>query len=69
MNHILLPFIGKYVVFYFDDILIYNPDIDKHIQHLREVLDVLCREKILASTQKCVFMAFKLLFLGFVVSA
>jgi hypothetical protein len=40
---------------------------EKHIQHLREVLTVFNREQFYASTQKCVFMASKLLFLGFVV--
>ena len=59
MNHILQPFIGKYVVVYFDDILIYSPDMDKHIQHLRGVLNVLRQEQLYASTHKCVFMALK----------
>jgi hypothetical protein len=42
---------------------------EQHIQYLREVLNVLCREQLYVSTQKCVFMVSKVLFLGFVVSA
>jgi hypothetical protein len=40
MNHMLRAFIGKYVVVYFDGVLIYSNEIDEHISHLRQVLDV-----------------------------
>jgi hypothetical protein len=54
MNQALRPYIGKSVVVYFDDILIYSVDPRMHLQHLREVLDVLCREQFFAAKTKCV---------------
>ena len=68
MNHVLRAFIGKFVVVYFDDILIYSKNIDDHVVHLKSVLDVL-KERLFANLKKCTFFTDKLVFLGFVVSA
>lgn len=68
MNHVLRPFIGKFVV-YFDDILIYSKNLDDHLTHLKSVLNILRKEKLFANLKKFTFCTDKLVFLGFVVSA
>jgi hypothetical protein len=69
MNHVLRAFIGKFAVVYFDDILIYSKEIDEHIGHLRQVLDVLRKESLYANLKKSDFCMDKIVFLGYVVRA
>jgi len=38
INQVFRPYIGKFVVVYFDDILIYSRSEQEHYQHLSEVI-------------------------------
>jgi hypothetical protein len=69
MNHVLRPFIGKFVVVYFDDILLYNKSLDEQVEHIKCVLAVLRKECLFANLAKCTFCTNKVVFLCFVVSA
>ncbi|XP_073120147.1 uncharacterized protein [Henckelia pumila] len=69
MNHVLREFIGKFVVVYFDDILVYSKNLDDHVGHLRVILITLSAEHLYANLKKHVFCTSELVFLGFVVSA
>jgi hypothetical protein len=67
-NEVLYPFIGKFVVVYFDDILIYNKSLDEHIKHLHAVFCALCEARLFANLEKCTFCTDRVAFLGYVVT-
>jgi hypothetical protein len=53
MNHVLRSIIV--VVVYFDDIMIFSKTTEEHVGHIRQVLDVLRKEKLHANLEKCTF--------------
>jgi len=63
MNHVLRAFIGKFVVVYFDDILIYSQTLEEHAEHVQQVLDVLRKENCLLTLRSAPFAQIKLCFL------
>ena len=67
LNQALCPFIGPFVVVYFDDIPIYSRGKTEYFDHLRHVLTTLQENKLYVNLQKSTFCNDKLLFLGFIV--
>ncbi|WVZ97743.1 hypothetical protein U9M48_043257 [Paspalum notatum var. saurae] len=68
MNEVLRPFIGLFVVVYFDDILIYNKSMHEHLEHLRAVFDALRAARLFGNIEKCIFCTQRVAFLGYVVT-
>ena len=61
MNHDFRPFIGRFVVVYFDDMLIYNKTEEKHLNYLKQVIQVLKREKLYRNYKSVPFSPMRLL--------
>jgi hypothetical protein len=68
MNEVFRAFIGKFVVVYFDDILIYIKSIDEHIDHLRAVFNALRDACLFGNLEKCTFCTDRVSFLGYVIA-
>ncbi|KAI3770363.1 hypothetical protein L6452_01492 [Arctium lappa] len=68
MNRVCHPFLDKSVIVFIDDILLYSKSEFEHEQHLREVLDVLRKERLYAKFSKCDFWLEEVQFLGHVIT-
>jgi len=68
MNSILNHFLRKFVVVFFEDILIYNNFWKDHVQHLERVLKLLEEKQLYAKTSKCFFRVQEAECLGHIVS-
>jgi hypothetical protein len=68
MNEVLRPFIVKFMVVNFDDILIYSKFLNEHNDHLRSVFCALREARLFANLEKCTFCINRVAFLGNIVT-
>uniref|UniRef100_A0A8C6PPJ8 ribonuclease H n=1 Tax=Nothobranchius furzeri TaxID=105023 RepID=A0A8C6PPJ8_NOTFU len=68
INDVLKDMINRFVYVYLDDILIFSPDQETHVQHVRAVLQCLLENQLFCKAEKCEFHTTKTKFLGHVIS-
>lgn len=69
MNSVLRPFLRKFMLVFFDDILIYSPSWLTHLQHINTVLTALHEHHLRLKRSKCSFVTTSVAYLGHVISA
>jgi hypothetical protein len=68
MNLIFAPFLRKFVLVFFDDILTYSKTLAKHIDHLKLVLQTQRDNCLSAKRSKCAFVVPQVEYLGYVIT-
>ena len=68
MNRVLRPYLRRFALVFFDDILIYSKLVEEHRIHLRRVLEVLRENSLYIKKKKCSFEQHSLDYLGHIIS-
>jgi hypothetical protein len=69
MNQIFKPYLRRFILVFFDDILVYSKDMEAHLVHLRITLDALRENQLFAKLSKCTFGCGEVEYLGHIVTA
>ena len=68
MNSTFRPYLRKFFLVFFDDILVFSECLDDHVSHLRTVLAILLSHLLYARQSKCVFRCSEVDYLGHIIS-
>jgi hypothetical protein len=68
MNDIFRKHLRKFILVFFDDILIYSKNRVDHLHHLMVVFELLCANQLVAWKEKCVFGSSQMEYLGHVIT-
>ena len=68
MNDLFRSHLRKFILVFFDDILVYSKSWDDHLSHLHTVLTILSTNSLLAKESKCRFGVTSVDYLGHVIS-
>jgi hypothetical protein len=69
MNEVLRPFLRRFVLVFFDDILIYSSSWSNHLRHVKLVLEAMRTHQLFLKRSKCSFGLESMAYLGHVISA
>ena len=67
MNAIFRPYMRRFVLVFFDEIIVYTKELEEHIQHLELVLEILRANELYANMGKCSLAKERVNYLGHVI--
>ena len=68
MNRVCHSMLDKSVIVFIDDILVYSKSENEHVIHLRQMFELLRKERLYAKFSKCEFWLRQVQFLGNIIS-
>ena len=68
MNEVFKEYLRKFILVFFDDILIFSKTLNEHLYHLELTLQLLQKHSLVAKRSKCVFTKQKVEYLSHLVS-
>ncbi|KAM5587861.1 hypothetical protein ABKV19_006351 [Rosa sericea] len=68
MNDVLRDYLRKFTLVFFDDILIYSPSMEKHLEHVEKVFVRLQEHALKVKESKCSFGVSQVEYLGHIIS-
>ncbi|XP_048613411.1 uncharacterized protein LOC125587240 [Brassica napus] len=69
MNDLFRPYLGVFVLVFFDDILVYSRSVDDHTHHLQIVMEILEKNNLFVHQKKCLFGQSQVDYLGHIITA
>lgn len=67
MNQVLQPFLNKFIVVYYYDILVCGKSVEDHLQHPRSLFQALVEGELVINHKKSLFLVKEISFLGFLI--
>jgi hypothetical protein len=68
MTEVFRPYLRKFLLVFFDNILIYSKCWNEYIDHLRKIFEILSIQKFFVKPSKCIFGALEVDYLGHIIS-
>ncbi|XP_070008644.1 uncharacterized mitochondrial protein AtMg00860-like [Nicotiana sylvestris] len=69
MNHVFQEHLRKFILIFFDDILIFSKNMEDHAEHLRITFRLLMQHQLYDRRTKCQFLVASVEYLGHFISA